>query len=417
MRIHFLSQWYAPEPDAKKHILARELAARGHEVTVITGYPNYPEGVLYPGYRIRWRQWEHIDGVKVLRVPLYPDHSRSALRRIANYSSFACSAALLAPALVGPADVMWVYHPPLTVGIPAILISALRHIPFVYEVQDMWPETLAATGMISSERAIRAMRQLASFVYRKATVLSVISPGFKQNLIGKGVPEQKIQVIPNWADEDIYRPVARNTHFAEKYGMSGKFNVLFAGNLGAAQALDNVLNAAILLRDLEDLQFVFVGEGIEKEKLCRRSQEMNLTNVRFVERHPARVMPDFYANADVLLVHLKNDPLFEITIPSKITAYLACGRPILAALRGDAAHVVNSAGAGLICETDDPKALAQTVRQFYSMAPEVRDAMGVAGRRAYLAQYTRAKLVDKYEQLFAQIASMKAGEFSEAVRI
>ncbi len=408
MRILILSQWYAPEPDYKVHRLARELVARGHVVTAITGLPNYPSGTLYPGYRIRWRQWEHRDGVRVLRVPLYPDHSQSSGKRILNYLSFAASASLLGPLFCGPADVMWVYHPPLTVGIPAWWIGLLRRIPFIYEIQDMWPETIAATGMMSNSTAIHALGQLARGVYRQARMITVISPGFKRNLVAKGVPADKIDVMYNWADEDIYRPVPRDRSFAERFGLQDRFNVIFAGNMGRAQAMENVLAAAALLRDLTAVQFVLIGDGIDVPLLQKRAAEQGLANVRFIGRQPTEQMPDFFAWADALLVHLKRDPLFEITVPGKLTAYLACGRPILCTVPGDASEMVQDAGAGLICPPEDPAMLAQTVRTLFAMRAEEREAMAQSGRQAFLTNYTRARSVERYEQLF-QLAASRRG--------
>ena len=405
MRILTLSQWYVPEPDFKIHALGQDLAARGHHVTALTGFPNYPQGRVYPGYRQRLRQWEERNGVHVLRVPLYPDHSRSSAKRIINYASFALSAATVGAASCGQADVMWVYHPPLTVGIPAWWIGWLRQIPYIYEVQDMWPETLAATGMALPGQAEKLLAHLARFVYRNAAAITVISPGFKRNLIGKGVPAEKIHVFPNWADESIYRPVPRNQQLGEEYGLAGRFNIVFGGNMGAAQVLENVLHAAGILKDVPDLQFVFIGDGIDAERLQQRARELRLKNVCFVERQPAAKMADFFAWGDGLLVHLKDDPLFEITIPSKTIAYLACGRPIICAVRGDAADTVQSAHAGLVCTPEDAQALADAVHTLYNMPPDRREAMGNSGRATFLAQYTRSSLVARYEELLAAVAN------------
>lgn len=404
MRVLTLSQWYIPEPDIKIHLLAKGLVERGHQVTTITGVPNYPQGRIYPGYHQRPWQWEEMDGVRVLRLPLYPDHSYSAVRRSLTYLSFATSASVLGPVLCGPADVMWVYHPPLTVGIPAWWIGLLRQVPFVYEIQDMWPETVAASGMMSSERAMAWLSRLAQFVYRQAAAITVISPGFKRNLITKGVPTEKIHVIPNWADEEIYRPVLRDEALAAEHGLAGRFNVIYGGSMGAAQGLHNVIEAATLLRDLPEVQFVFIGDGVDQDVLRQVVRERGLDNVRFLGRQPAKEMPRFFALADVLLVHLKSDPLFEITIPGKTIAYLACGRPILCVVEGDAANVVRDAGAGLVCPPEDPAALAQAVRHLLTMPAEQREVMGQAGRRAFLANYTRRILVDRYEALFKEVA-------------
>ncbi|MBI5302892.1 MAG: glycosyltransferase family 4 protein [Chloroflexi bacterium] len=404
MRILVLSQWYPPEPDTRIHLLAKTLVARGHQVTAITGFPNYPSGHLYPGYSIRWRQWEIRDGVQVLRVPLYPNHNQSSIKRIANYASFALSASFLGAAWCGPADVMWVYHPPLTIGLPAWCISRLRRIPFVYEIQDLWPETLAATGMFRSRRGMALVDRFARGVYARASAITVISPGFKRNLIAKGVPADKIHVIPNWADEELYYPVPRDETLAHEYGLLGKFNIIYGGNLGAAQSLDNVLNAATLLNDLPDTQFVLVGDGVEEERLQRAVRERDIRNVRLIGRQPAEKMAQFFAWADALLVHLRRDPLFEITIPGKTIAYLACGRPILGAIAGDAAEMIRNAQAGIICAPEDPAALARAVRQLHAMPHTQREAMGQSGRRAFLDHYTRTVLIGRYEELFTQIA-------------
>lgn len=405
MRILTLSQWYPPEPDIKIHLLAKDLTARGHQVTSVTGYPNYPQGNIYPGYHQRLWQWEMRNGVRVLRLPLYPSHDRSAVRRSLNYLSFGVSASVLGPLLSGPAEVMWVYHPPLTVGLPAWWIGLIRRVPFVYEIQDLWPESLTATGLVRpSSPIVSSLGRLAQFVYRRAAALTVISPGFKQNLVAKGVPADKIHVIPNWADEEVYRPLPRNDALAAQYGLADRFNILYAGNLGAAQALDNVLDAARRLADLSRVQFVLMGDGVEAERLKRRVSQEGLTNVRFLVRQPAERMAEFMALADVVLVHLRRDPLFAITIPGKTTAYLACGRPILCAVAGDTAAMVQQAGAGLTCPPEDPDALGRRVREFQALSREQREAMGQAGRRAFLANYTRAVLLDRYEALLTRVA-------------
>jgi len=403
VRLFILSQYYDPEPGFKTHLLAGSLTVYGHAVTTITGFPNYPRGKLYPGYKIRWRQWEEQDGVSILRLPLYPAHGRSSGKRVLNYLSFAASACLLGPVLCGSADVMWVYHPPLSVGIPAWWMGLLRRIPFVYEIQDMWPETLAATGMMPSPRVSKILSYLAKFVYERAAAITVISPGFKRNLVSKGIPEKKIHVIPNWADEEIYRPVLPDPELALKHSLTGRFNVIFAGNLGAAQALGNVIKAALLLNDLPGVQFVFIGDGVEEMKLRKTVKDYNLRNVLFMGRQPTEAMPHFFALADVLLVHLKRDPLFEITIPSKTIAYLACGRPIISCVAGDAAELIRGTGAGLICPPENPETLAQSVRDLHAMSAERREAMGKAGRRAFLADYTRSKLICRYENLFTSV--------------
>ena len=404
MRVLLLSQLYPPEPATPRHSLAQSLVERGHSVTAVTGFPNYPLGRIYPGYRQRMWAWDEIGGARVLRLPLFPDHSRSALRRAWCYSSFALSACFLGPILCGPADVMWVWHPPLTTAIPARWISLLRRVRFVYEIQDMWPETLAATGMVRSRLILSLVAGLGKLAYSSAAAIVVSSPGLKRNLIGKGVPEEKIHVIPNWVDESIYRPVPPDRAWAEEQGITGSFVVLFAGNMGLAQGLDTVLEAAGALSEIPEIQFVLIGDGVEERHLRREAEERGLRNVTFLGRRPAEDMPRFFAAADVLLAHLRRDPLFEITIPSKTQTYLACGRPILMAIAGDAAEVVRDAGAGLVCPPEDSSAMAEGIRTLVSMSREKREAMGRAGREAFLRLYRQSVLVDLYLGLFEKLA-------------
>lgn len=404
MRILILSQWYWPEPAPRPHTLARHLAERGHEVTAITGFPNYPSGTLYSGYHQKLWQWEEQGGVRILRVPLYPSHDRSSIRRAFNYLSFALSASVIGPLLCGKADVLWVYHPPLTVAIPAWWLGLLRRIPFIYEIQDMWPETVASTGMMSNPLVLHSLSALARFAYRQAACINVISPGFKKNLIEKGVPAEKIAVIPNWGEEH-YRPLPRDAELGRQHALNGRFNVMFAGNMGPAQALSIVLEAAALLADLADVQFVLVGDGVDSPALRQQAQQANLNNVRFIDRQPSENMPEFYAWADALLVQLRDDPLFAMTIPSKTQAYLASGRPILCGVPGDGADIIREAQAGLVFEPQNPQSLAQAVRQLYAMSPDEREQMARNGRRTYENQFAAPVLVDRYEQLFQRVVS------------
>jgi glycosyltransferase involved in cell wall biosynthesis len=262
--------------------------------------------------------------------------------------------------------------------------------------------------MLRSRRLLKWLARLESFVYRRTSAIAVISPGFKRNLIGKGVPPDKVHVLTDWANESIYQPVLPDSALAEETGMAGRFNVLFGGNIGLGQALDTVLEAAQLLSHLPDIQFVFAGDGVDKARLEALAQKKGLANVRFLGRQPAEKMPHLYALSDVLLAHYKRDPLFEISIPSKVFAYMACQRPILMASQGDAAELVKDAGAGLTCAGQDADALAKTVLQLYSMSPDERAKMGTAGRQAFLQQYSRNILLQRHEELLSQVAGLGA---------
>lgn len=399
MRILILGQFFTPEPCFKGLPFARALAERGHRVEVLTGFPNYPGGRVYPGYRIRLWQRETMSGVRVNRVALYPSHNSSPFQRILNYTSFALSAALLGPFLVDRPDVVYVYHPPPTTGLPATLLSALWRVPFVYDIQDLWPDSVAATGMLRNAAALRAISKWCSFVYRRAAHIVVLSPGFRNALMDRGVPGEKVTVIPNWCDEDASRVVSFHEDLAHELGLTGRFNVLFAGTMGKAQQLDAVLDAAAICATREPrIQFVFAGGGTDRVRLEARSRGMN--NVVFLPYRPPAEMPALLALADALLIHLRPDPLFEITIPSKTQSCLAVGKPILMAVAGDAADMVHAAGAGVFAAPGDPRQIADAAVRLAAAEPERLREMGAAGRAYYFRELCLEKGVSRFEEVF-----------------
>jgi colanic acid biosynthesis glycosyl transferase WcaI len=405
MRILFLSQFFDPEPFFKALPFAKELAARGHQVEVLTGFPNYPGGKVYPGYKIRLVAREQMEGISIIRVALYPSHDQSALKRILNYLSFALTAGLLGPFLVSRADIAYVYHPPATVGFSALMLRLFRGIPFVYDIQDLWPDSLKATGMSRGKRLLSLIDGWCSIIYRFASALVVISPGFKERLVSRGVQPDKINLIYNWAPEEtaaLPNPSKQRPEFA------GKFNILFAGNMGPAQALDSVLVAAESIRDLmPEVQFVFLGSGISADQLRSRAKEKRLTNVLFLPRVKPAEASIVQQQADALLVHLKDDPLFAITIPSKTQAYLAAGKPILMGVDGDAARLVEEANAGIAFKPEKPESLIQAVERLRSKSQAERDKMGENGRAYYDKHLSRAIAAGDFEKLFTAVASKR----------
>jgi len=403
MKILLMSQWFPPEPATLLLELAQQLQEFGHEIEVLTGFPNYPYGKLYKGYKLRPWYREMMGNVPITRVFLYPDHSQSGIRRSLNYISFALSALFLGPFLFRRPDAILVYHPPLTIGLPAVLLSKLWRVPMVYRVADMWPETLRATGMISNTAVLDAIGWVAKLIYCHSTAISVISPGFRENLIEKGVPPEKIHVVSNWVDEDTYYMAEPDPQLASKLGLADRYNIMFAGNRGKAQNLETVLEAAVLTQDLKELQYVFVGSGVELENLRDIAHRRNITNVRFLGRYPAEEMPGLYAHADILLVHLKDDPLFRITIPSKIFGYMASGKPILVAVRGDAADLVVDSGAGVYCVPENPVALAEQVRKLVALEEERYEEMAESALSAARGQYSCREQVGQIDQLLVSI--------------
>ena len=404
MKILLLTQWFDPEPTFKGALFARELSRMGHEVTVLTGFPNYPGGDIYDGFKIRALQRETIDGVEVVRVPLYPSHDRSGVRRAANYLSFAASATLACLFISRP-DVAYVYHPPATVGLPAIVLKMLRGVPFVYDVQDLWPDTLAATGMLANQRILNAIGHWMDYVYRSAAEVVVLSEGFKSRINSRGIVAEKISVIPNWTAEDQIKVSCASQERADELGFAGRFNVVFAGTMGAAQSLGTVLDAAeILIKDRPDIRFVLIGGGIEVEGLRNSAACRGLHNVAFLPRRPASEIGEILGLADALLVHLRRDPLFEITIPSKTQSSLLVGKPILMGVEGNAADIVRQSGAGLVFTPEDPTSLASTAAELAGWTEGERRRAGDAGRDYYWKHLSLGSGSQRFSEVFDRAA-------------
>ena len=403
-RVLLLTQWFDPEPTFKGIVFARELMRQGFEVEVLTGFPNYPGGTVYPGYRIKLLQREVIDGVQVTRVPLYPNHDQSAIKRVLNYASFAASSLVYGLFMARRPDVIYAYHPPLTVGITAGLLRLLRRIPVVYDIQDMWPDTLRATGMVNNARALSAVAAVCQWVYRRADHIAVLSPGFKRLLLERGVPKGKVDVIYNWADEVALG--APQGQVPASFPGRDQFRVLFAGNMGKAQALDAVLDAATLLQARGSrVCFVMLGGGVEVGRLKQRATDLRLQNVVFIPGVPMSEVGAFLNAADALLVHLRKDPLFEITIPSKTQAYMAVGKPLLMAVDGDAAGLVAQSGGGVVVESENANALAQAAEAMAAMPTDALAAMGHRAQNYYREELALKVGVAKFGAIFTRLAN------------
>lgn len=403
VRVMLVTQWFDPEPTFKGLVFARELCRQGFEVEVLTGFPNYPSGKVYPGYRIKLLQKELIDGVEVTRVPLYPNHDQSAIKRVLNYVSFAGAALMYGLFKARRADVIYAYHPPLTVGITAGLLRLFRRIPVVYDVQDMWPDTLRATGMLNNAGALRVVGAVCNWVYRHVDRIVVLSPGFRNLLLNRGVPDSKLEVIYNWADEaSLAAPSGKlPTVFADR----SVFRILFAGNMGKAQGLDAVLDAALILKQRGSrVCFVMLGGGVELERLKERVTSEQITNVEFLPAVPMAEVGTFLNAADALLVHLRKDPLFRVTIPSKTQAYMAVGKPVLMAVDGDAADLVSISGCGIVAESESPMALADAAVALAALPAEELSKMGERGRNHYREYLALASGVAKFGRIMKDLA-------------
>lgn len=410
MNVVILTQFFWPEgADYKYHVMAAELARRGHAVTVITTFPNHPLGRVYDGYRQAWRRWEEKDGYRVLRLPIYPDHSASGLRRALCYLSFTLAAATLGVCLGGRADVAFINGAPITLGLLGYLYKWLYGARIILNVEDLWPDAITASGLAAPAPCISVCGRLAGASYRVAQLINVHTNGFKAALVGRGVAPDKITVTPVWANREVFYEAAPDEAFGDKYGLRGKTCLVYVGNIGKMQNLANILAAAERLRDLPQLRFVLVGDGNELDDLMRQVWTRRLTNVVFTGYYPLARIAGVLAWGAASLVSLKQGAYLSINFPSKISGYLAVGKPVLVCADGEARDIVEGFGVGLACRPDDPDALADLVRRFLALPAQERTALGRKSRAVFEQFFDKDILVKKYLAMI-EAAKGKAGE-------
>lgn len=406
MRIVIVTQYFWPE-NFRINDLALGLRSRGHEVTVYTGKPNYPGGRFFPGYGFFGRSTEDYQGVKVIRVPLLPRGGGGPARLVLNFLSFALLASLLAPLRCrGEYDAILVFEPsPITVGLPAVVLKWTKRAPLLFWVQDLWPENLEATGMVRSRWVLGLVARFARFLYRRSDLVLVQSEAFTAPIRALGVEAAKIRYYPNSA-ESLYHPVAADAPPPPgQPSLPDGFRVMFAGNIGAAQDFETILGAAELTREERGVHWTIVGDGRMHSWVAAEVARRGLAGtVHLLGRHPMESMPPLFARADAMLVTLRNEPVFALTIPSKLQSYLACGRPILAALAGEGARVVREAGAGVAVRPGDAPALAAAVLELSRMPRAEREAMGERGRRYFERHFERALLLTRLEEWGRELA-------------
>ena len=403
MKILFLTQWFQPEPFFKGLPFARALREYGHNIEVLTGFPNYPGGKLYPGYKIVPWKHEHMDGIPVHRVALYPSHDRSGAKRILNYLSFGISSTTLGPFLINKPDIIYIYNL-VTLEPAAKIIQLFYSCPVVIDVQDLWPDSVQNSGMLNAAILNRFLAWYCLSVYRSTTHLVTLSHGMKAELIRRGVAEKRISIIHNWCDESNIRSIEKDAALSERLGLAGHFIAMFAGTMGIMQGLDMVLDAASLLKaSYPIIRIVLVGDGVEYGHLKRRAKQRELTNVYFMDRQPPGAMSRILSLADVMLVHLKDKPLFRYTIPSKVQAYMAASKPILLAMRGDAADIIRASEGGIVVEPENPQALANGIVEMSRRTETALKQMGASGSRYYRMNMSMGSGVKKFDKLFRSL--------------
>ncbi len=392
MKIAMVTQWFPPEKAFIPADIARGLAASGHDVTIITGFPNYPLGKIYPDWRQRPWSDDKSQDYRLRRVALYPSHSASAFHRAAGYLSFAATSTVFAWRILRRAEVVYVYHPPLTAAFGPWLSRLLRGAPYVLHVQDIWPDSVLSAGLVRPATASllrRALEAACSAVYRRADALVTIAPTMSSLLAERGYSPDQLHVVPNWADEEVFHPSEHNDAAAERLKFSGSFIVMFAGNMGDIQALDVAIQAAAKVADLEQFRLVLVGDGVARPSLEQLVSDLAVTNVLLVPSQPFDLMNEITHAADVQLVCLRDLPFLRGTIPSKLGAVMAAGLPVICAVGGDANCIVEDSGAGWTCQPEDIDDLAAAFRSAYDTRTGLAQR-GSAARRYYEAHLSRS---------------------------
>jgi colanic acid biosynthesis glycosyl transferase WcaI len=404
MHVLIVTQYFWPE-NFRINDVALGLKEKGHEVTVLTGQPNYPEGRFFPSYGFCSKTEEGYQGIRILRVPLLPRGNGGALRLLLNFCSFALSASVFGPwRCRGSYDVILVFEPsPVTVGIPAIVLKKLRGTPILFWVQDLWPESLSATGTTQSRWILSGVEALVRLIYRRCDKILVQSEAFRAPIERFGVKREDIGYFPNSA-EAFYRPIELEAEASEHAKLPKGFRVMFGGNIGKAQSFETILGAAELLKEQADIQWIIIGDGRMFSWVREGVEARGLGHtVHLLGRLPGEEMPRYFALADVLLVTLRRQPIFSLTIPAKVQSYLACGKPIVAALEGEGARIVQEAGAGLTTGPEDARALADAVLAMYRTPDETRIAMGRKGRIYFETHFERTLLLNRLDRWMAEL--------------
>jgi colanic acid biosynthesis glycosyl transferase WcaI len=402
MKILVVTQYFWPE-QFRINDLCDGLIERGHDVTVYTGLPNYPEGSFFKGYSFFGPYSETLGKIKIIRCPLLPRGKNKSLRLALNYFSFFFLASLLAPFLVrGKFDKIFVYEPsPITVAIPAIVLKYLKRAPMFFWVTDLWPESLEATGAVKNKKILNLVSCMVRILYQHSDKILVTSKGFIPRVKALGGKDSQIIYFPQWAEASFGQiPDGLSDN---KLPTSG-FIIMFAGNIGSSQDFETIVKAAVLLRDHKDIHFVILGDGLMRPWAESEVKKTGIEGTfHFLGRKPLSSMPYYYSKADVMLMSLTDTDLFSITVPAKLQSYLASAKPVLASINGEGAEVVKEWEAGLVSPAGRPDILAAKALEFSRLTKQELKAMGDKGYACYQAEFEREKLIDTLINEFKKV--------------
>jgi len=399
MRILYLSQYFFPEVGAtqnRAYEMAQNWVRLGHHVTMIAEVPNHPSGIIPSAYRGRLYQKDRLDGIEVIRVWVKAHPVKNFRNRILFYLSYMLNATLAGVFLAhGHFDLIYASSPPLFVGGSALVLSKQKHIPLVFEVRDLWPESAIALGELSNRRAIAWSTRLEETCYRRAKKIVVVTRGIHQRLLERNLPEDKIIFIPNGANVELftYSVASRETLRAE-LGLNGKFIALYAGNHGLAYSLETVIEAARLLQSVPDIHFVLVGEGPKKAELVALVRKYHLSNLTMLPEQPFHSIPAYFSAADVILIPLRDIELMKGALPVKMFDAWACCKPILLSVDGEAHQIMEAAQGGIFIPPEDPEAMAAALRAL-NVSPKECERMGENGRAYTIQHFSRRALAEQ----------------------
>ena len=403
MHIIFLTHYFYPEgnaPASRTFDNCKRWVAKGHKVTVVTGVPNVPDGIIYEGYKNRFFQWEKMNGISVLRVWTYIAPNKGFFKRVLNYLSFMISS-LLGIILIKKGDLVIATSPQFFCGVAGFIFSELKKLPFILEVRDIWPESIIATEALKSRRLIKILEHIELFLYRHSKKIVVVTESFKKIISNKGIQRDKIFIVKNGADLTLFCPQDRENEVRKKFNLHGKFVISYIGTIGMAHALNQVLYVARGLYDRKDIIFLLVGSGAERNILIREKENKQLDNIIFIEKQFRYLIPSFYAASDICLVTLKNTPLFKTVIPSKIFEIMAMAKPIILGVDGEAREIIEKSKSGLFVEPENHIELKKAILRLYNN-PESAQKLGRNGRRFVEKYFDRDKLANDYLEILTQ---------------
>lgn len=413
MRILVVTQYFWPE-NFRINDLVEEFVKRGHQVTILTGKPNYPSGTLFPEFEAEPENFNHYKGCKVVRVPVTMRGQGSGRKLVANYLSYVMSASLLGywKLRKDKFDVVFVYEPsPVTVCLPAIFFKKMKGIPVVFWVLDLWPETLEAIGVVKSPKVLSAVGKLVSFIYNRCDLVLGQSKAFYDGIARYCSEKQKIRYFPSWSESVFTDKFVQPIEVMNAYK---SFKVLFAGNVGEAQDFPAIIETAKQLKEMQvNAKFFIVGDGRHSSWVEQEVHSQSLEDyIILLGRHPLEAMPSFYASADALLVTLKESPAFAMTIPGKVQSYMAAGKPILTMLTGEGSRVVREAECGLIADSGDANTLAANIQKMSVMSPAQLISLGANARNYAAREFDRDRLIGQLESWFVEVVDATQKEQS-----